>query len=67
MKEYIVGVREVHVQQVKVKANNPKEAIRKVSEGEGLYLDNKIEYSHTLDPSTWDIEEQECLQLSFFD
>ena len=58
MPEYRVKVREVHVQDVIVTADSPEEATAKVQEGEGLYVDNSLEYSHTLDPDTWTVEEE---------
>ncbi|HEY8864592.1 MAG TPA: hypothetical protein VIO37_10530 [Candidatus Dormibacteraeota bacterium] len=53
-----VAVREVHIQQVAIDATSPEEAIAKVRDGQGAYLDNAIEYSHCLDPETWTVEEQ---------
>lgn len=55
---YIVSVREVHVQQVKVEAASEDEAKTKVVEGEGEYLDDKLEYSHTLDKDLWTVEQR---------
>ena len=57
MPQFIVSVREVHIQGVKLEAKNREEAIRRVRLGEGLYLDNCLEYSHTLDPESWTVEE----------
>lgn len=59
MKSYIVGVREVWNQLTRVKASNPEDAKARVAAGEGTRLDSPggLEYSHTLDPETWDVEE----------
>lgn len=56
-KAFIVYVREVHIQPYRVLAETPKEAIRLVSDGDGEILDCCLEYSHTLDPDTWTLEE----------
>jgi len=49
MPKYQVLVPEVHYCKVEVDADSPSEAIRKVNDGDGEYLDNTTEYSHTLD------------------
>jgi hypothetical protein len=49
MPKYHVLVPEVHYGKVEVDADSPSEAIRKVNDGDGAYLDNTTEYSHTLD------------------
>ena len=56
MKMYRVMVREVHVQQVDIEADNEKDAIEGVQMGEGEMQDNRLEYSHTLDPELWTVE-----------
>ena len=50
-------MREVHLQAVLVSANSPAEARAKVKEGEGQYLDNGLEYSHTIDDPEWTVED----------
>lgn len=57
MTKYFVYVREVHVQTVEVEAKDEDEAIDKVKDGEGEYLDDALEYSHCLDADTWTVEE----------
>jgi hypothetical protein len=47
MTSYIIEVPEVHYQQVRVEADSPEEALAKVREGDGDYLE--AEYSHILD------------------
>ena len=59
MKEYTVGKREVFVQYVQVLAENEADALNKVENGGGEYLDNQIEYSHDLPVNTWDIKESD--------
>ena len=56
-KVFIVSVREVHVQPYRVAAETPEEAVRLVADGGGDALDAGFEYSHTLDPDTWTVEE----------
>ena len=53
MKTYTITVKEVHDSFVEVQANSPKEALEKVKNGEGNEVD--IEYSRTLDSSTWSV------------
>ena len=43
---------------VEIEAGSEEEAIKLVSKGEGVFLDNSLEYSHTLDPDTWTVEEE---------
>jgi len=58
-KTFIVNVRKVYVQPYRVKAKTSADAIRIVSSGDGNaeIMDNFLEYSHTLDPHTWTVEE----------
>ena len=56
-KAFVVGVREVYVQPYRVVAETPEEAVRLVADGEGDILDADFEYSHTLNPDTWTVEE----------
>jgi hypothetical protein len=56
-KTYIVAIREVHVQHIKVTASSQEEAIEKASEGKGDY--RHLEYNHTLSRDTWTVEEAE--------
>lgn len=46
-----VIVPEVWYQTVEIEAESQEEAIRKVADGDGNYLDDKLEYSHTRDSS----------------
>lgn len=56
MPTYSVLVREVHVVQVTVKANDPEEAIKKVEGQDESCEWGYTEYSHTLDPEEWTAE-----------
>jgi hypothetical protein len=56
-RRYIVTVREVHTQMVQVDAVDPDDAKAVVRSGGGEYLDNTLEYSHTLDCDTWTVEQ----------
>jgi hypothetical protein len=54
--KFHVMIREVHVQTVEVEAESEQKAIEKVQEGEGEYLEDSLEYSHTLEPDCWTVE-----------
>ena len=54
---HIVTVREVHTQMVQVDAVDPDAAKAVVCSGGGEYLDNTLEYSHTLDCDTWTVQQ----------
>ncbi len=53
---YCVLVREVHVSTMEIEAANPIEAIQKVKDGQGEEV--ICEYSHTLDPDTWSVDDE---------
>lgn len=59
-KTYVVSVPEVWFQKVRIVANSPSEAIDKIDNGGGEYLDNELSYSHTLEPEAqpWGVEEE---------
>ena len=57
MPKFLVNVREVYTQMVLVEADNTDEAKTKVAKGDGTYLDNTLEYSHTLDQALWTVDE----------
>ena len=59
MAKFIVGVREVWVQNVAIDAQDKGEAIAKIQDGEGEYLHDQLEYSDTRDPIEWTVEEKE--------
>lgn len=52
---YLVVIREVHKQEVLIEADSPEEAMAKVQEGEGE--NGELDYDYTLEPDTWDVEE----------
>lgn len=56
---FIVTVREVHTQMIKVDAQSSQEALAKVAAGQGEYIDGTLEYGHTLPPDTWTVEQTE--------
>lgn len=58
MAKFIVTIQEVWTQLVEVEASSEEEAIDKVVDGEGYYIDNALEYSHTLDRAFWTVEEE---------
>lgn len=49
MPKYHVLVPEVHYVKVEVEADTPKEAARKVDNGDGEHQDDTTEFSHILD------------------
>ena len=53
---YMVNMREVHIQPVRIEASSSEEAIEKVKEGEGEYVDNALEYNHTLSSEYWTVD-----------
>lgn len=53
---YIVLVKEVHLQSVMVHAKDEKEAIEKVVDGDGDYIGGS-EPLETLDPQEWSVKE----------
>ena len=54
---YIVEKREVWVQMVEIEARDEEEAKLRVSRGEGLVIDETLEYSHDLATDSWTVEE----------
>lgn len=54
--KFIVSVREVHVQMILIEAASETEAIECVRKDEGVALDNTLEFSHRLPPSTWTVD-----------
>ena len=53
---YIVYIREVYVQSVRVKAKSKEDAIALAVEGVGEDTPDTLEYSHTLPEETWTVE-----------
>jgi hypothetical protein len=58
MPSYTVIVREVRTVPVCVEAADAQAAVSVVRHGGGDYMEEALEYSITLDPSTWDVEEE---------
>jgi hypothetical protein len=53
--KYIVKVPEIWMQDVEVEAESADDAIQRVADGEGNYLDDTHDYSHTVqDLGAWD-------------
>lgn len=57
MKTFKVSQPEVYYQVYEVKAENAEQAIDMVLAGEGLMLENNMEYSHILDKSVYLVDE----------
>lgn len=58
MPTYIVNVREIWVQPIKIIAQDKGEAIAKVQDGEGEYLHDQLEYCDTRSPIEWTVSEE---------
>ena len=56
MKLFTVTIKEVHRQLVSVQAEDMIDAILRVQDGEGVYI-NGTEYVDTLSVDRWDVEE----------
>jgi hypothetical protein len=56
MSKFIVFVREVHTQGYGAEAENEEEAKKLVFDLKGDLLEDRFEYSHTLNPETWTVE-----------
>ena len=56
MKLFTVTIKEVHRQIVSVQAKDKIDAILRVQNGEGVYI-NGTEYLDTLSVDRWDVEE----------
>ena len=56
-KMFYVSVREVHVAIHEVEAESAEAAMQAVKDGESSLID--LEFSRTLDPDTWTVEEGE--------
>lgn len=56
MPKYIVWVREVWVQPFEVLAADQADAVKRVHDGEGVLVENALEYSETLEPTTWTVQ-----------
>jgi|TARA_R110000737_G_scaffold133914_1_gene165346 hypothetical protein len=54
--QYIVLVKEIHIQQVLVDAKDKEEAIEKVVDGDGDYLSG-TDSLETLDTEEWSVKE----------
>ena len=56
-KKFYVGIREVHVSTRMVEADTAEEAMALIVDGVEDGDEVICEYSHTLDPETWTVEE----------
>jgi hypothetical protein len=55
-KKYIVFVKEIHQIQIEVDAHDEGEALEKAMNGDGLWLDNTMEFVDSLGSDHWDIQ-----------
>lgn len=55
--DYIVSVKEVYIESLKVKASSKKEAIKKIENGEGEFINDSLQFSHTLSPRNWTVQQ----------
>lgn len=60
MPVYLVGIKEVWVQQARVTAKTKEEAKRKVLDGDGEYLDGPqgFEFQYSIDSKDWVVEKE---------
>ena len=58
MSTFIVSVKEVHTQGYRVEAENKEQAKKLVDDLQGDLIEDRFEYSHTLDLETWTVEEE---------
>mgnify|MGYP007063436934 FL=1 len=54
--KYIVFVKEIHQIQIEVDAHDEGEALEKAMNGDGLWVDNSMEFVECLDSDHWDIQ-----------
>ena len=59
MSEFIVFMKEVWIQAVKIRAQTKEQAIDLVADGQGDFVesDNGFEFSYTLSKDEWNVEE----------
>jgi hypothetical protein len=59
-KKYIVQVKEVHAVELEIEAESSAEARTKANEmlHEEEYMGQELEYSHTMEPEEWTVEEK---------
>jgi hypothetical protein len=57
MPKFRVFVREVWAQAHDVEASTKTDAMEIVADGGGEVVDNLFEYTHTLDPDVWEVEQ----------
>jgi len=57
MKKYIVGIKEVHIQEYEIEAKNEQDAKERAGM-EGELLEDCFEYSHSLESETWTVKEK---------
>lgn len=65
MTEYRIFVREVHIQEYTIEANNEQQAIDMVQDGQGYLDEQGFEYSHTLDTSLWTIRIEDTNDMDY--
>ena len=56
-KDFVVNVKEVHIQPYRIKAPDKETAIQMIKDGEGEILEGGFVYSHTLSSDTWTTED----------
>ena len=60
MPEFIVYVKEVWIQAVKIQAPTKQEALDLVADGQGDFIEgtDAFEFSHSLSKKEWDVEQR---------
>lgn len=57
MPKFIVHIKEVWDRPITIEADSERDAILLVEWGQGKILEGEFEYSHTLESSAWEVEE----------
>ena len=58
IKHFVVMVREIHIQPVRVEASSKNAAVMKVAAGEGVILSSQREFSKACAASSWTVKEE---------
>lgn len=58
MPRFIVSVKEVYIQPVSIEAESVEDALRKVKDGDGEYLEDQHEYCYSLPFDEWNVYEE---------
>lgn len=54
--KFLVTTREVHKQVIEIEAEDERQAVERVLEGEGDFEEHEAEYDYTLDSDEWTVD-----------